>query len=52
MTWLKRGTWKLRGVRRGFEKERCPPCLKEDDMIYCELFGREKVEIEFVIVNG
>jgi hypothetical protein len=24
ITWLKAGIWKLRGVRRGFERGRCP----------------------------
>jgi hypothetical protein len=28
--WLKAGIWKLRGIRRGFEKGRCPLCWEED----------------------
>jgi hypothetical protein len=27
--WLKAGIWKLRGIRRGFEKGRCPLCWEE-----------------------
>jgi hypothetical protein len=29
--WLKAGIWKLRGIRRGFEKGRCPLCWEEED---------------------
>jgi hypothetical protein len=29
--WLKAGIWKLRGIRRGFERGRCPLCLGEGD---------------------
>jgi hypothetical protein len=25
--WLKAGIWKLRGIRRGFKRGRCPLCL-------------------------
>jgi hypothetical protein len=28
--WLKAGIWKLRGIRRGFERGRCPLCLAEE----------------------
>jgi hypothetical protein len=30
--WLKAGIWKLKGIRRGFEKGRCPLCLGEEDV--------------------
>jgi hypothetical protein len=29
--WLKAGLWKLRGLRRAFERVRCPLCLGEED---------------------
>jgi hypothetical protein len=29
--WLKAGIWNLRGVRRGFERGRCPQYLGEGD---------------------
>jgi hypothetical protein len=29
--WLKAGIWKLRGIRRGFGKGRCPNVLGEED---------------------
>jgi hypothetical protein len=29
--WLKAGMWKLRGIRRGLEKGRCPLCWGEED---------------------
>jgi hypothetical protein len=29
--WLKAGLWKLRGIRRGLEKGRCPLCWGEED---------------------
>jgi hypothetical protein len=29
--WLKAGIWKLRGIRRGFERGRCPLCQGEKD---------------------
>jgi hypothetical protein len=29
--WLKAGIWKLRGIRRGFERGRCPLCLEKED---------------------
>jgi hypothetical protein len=28
--WLKGGIWKLRGIRRGYEKGRCPLYLEKD----------------------
>jgi hypothetical protein len=28
--WLKAGIWKLREIRRGFDRGRCPMCLVED----------------------
>jgi hypothetical protein len=30
--WLKAGIWKLRGIRRGFERRRCALCLGEEDV--------------------
>jgi hypothetical protein len=29
--WWKAGIWKLRGIRKGFERGRCPLCLGEED---------------------
>jgi hypothetical protein len=29
--WLKAGIWKLRGIKRGFQRGRCPLCLGEED---------------------
>jgi hypothetical protein len=29
--WLKAGIWKLKGIRRGLEKGRCPLCWGEED---------------------
>jgi hypothetical protein len=29
--WWKAGIWKLRGIRWGFERGRCPLCLGEED---------------------
>jgi hypothetical protein len=31
IAWLKVGIWKMRGIRRGFEKGRCRFCIKEED---------------------
>jgi hypothetical protein len=36
--WLKPGIWKLRGIRRGFEKRRCP--------LYLELKCSETKKVE------
>jgi hypothetical protein len=29
LAWFKTGIWKLRGIRKGFEKGRCPLCSEE-----------------------
>jgi hypothetical protein len=29
--WRKAGIWKLRRIRRSFERGRCPLCLAEED---------------------
>jgi hypothetical protein len=44
--WLKAGIWKLREIRRGFEKGRCPLCLGEEDAkhILLKCSGTKKVE--------
>jgi hypothetical protein len=34
LAWFKNGIWKLRGLRRGFEKERCLLCREEDDAVH------------------
>jgi hypothetical protein len=34
LAWFKTGIWKLRGMRNGFEKGRCPLCSEEEDPIY------------------
>jgi hypothetical protein len=31
LAWFKTGIWKLRGMRKGFQKERCPLCSEEED---------------------
>jgi hypothetical protein len=33
IAWLKAGVWKMRGIRGGFEKVRCPLCLEEEDIL-------------------
>jgi hypothetical protein len=41
------GTWKLKGMRKGFEKGRCPLCHQEDDVIHTytiKMFRNEEVE--------
>jgi hypothetical protein len=47
IAWLKASIWKLRGVKRGFEKQKCPLCLEYEDITHIllnKLFGNEKVE--------
>jgi hypothetical protein len=34
LAWFKTGIWKLRGMRKGFEKGRCPLCSEEEDSIH------------------
>jgi hypothetical protein len=34
LAWFKTGIWKLRGMRKGFEKGRCPLCSEEEDPIH------------------
>jgi hypothetical protein len=34
LAWFKTGIWKLRGMRKGFEKGRCPLCSEEEDRIH------------------
>jgi hypothetical protein len=31
LAWFKIGIWKLRGMRKGFDKGRCPLCSEEED---------------------
>jgi hypothetical protein len=31
IAWWRAGIWKLRAIRRGFEKERCPYCYELED---------------------
>jgi hypothetical protein len=33
--WLKTGIWKLRRMRRGFERGMCPLCLAKEDAKHC-----------------
>jgi hypothetical protein len=33
LAWFKTGIWKLRGMRKGSEKGRCPLCSEEEDPI-------------------
>jgi hypothetical protein len=33
LAWFKTGIWKLRGMRKGFEKRRCPLCSEDEDAI-------------------
>jgi hypothetical protein len=34
LAWFKTGIWKLRGMRKGFEKGRCPLCREDEDAIH------------------
>jgi hypothetical protein len=34
LAWFKTGIWKLRGMRKGSEKGRCPICSEEEDPIH------------------
>jgi hypothetical protein len=34
LAWFKTGIWKLRGMRKGSEKSRCPLCSEEEDSIH------------------
>jgi hypothetical protein len=34
LAWFKTGVWKLRGMRKGFEKGRCPLCSEDEDAIH------------------
>jgi hypothetical protein len=34
LAWFKTGIWKLRGMRKGSEKGRCPLCSKDEDAIH------------------
>jgi hypothetical protein len=34
LAWFTTGIWKLRGMRKGFEKGRCPLCSEDDDAIH------------------
>jgi hypothetical protein len=34
LAWFKTGIWKLRGMRKGFEKGRCPLYSEEEDPIH------------------
>ena len=47
--WLLAAVWKLKGVGRNTEKERCPLCLGEEDAKHIHiigLYGNQKLEIE------
>jgi hypothetical protein len=41
--WFKTGIWKLRGMRKGSEKGRCPLCTEEEDALYIKLKCSEKI---------
>jgi hypothetical protein len=34
LAWFKTGIWKLRGMRKGSEKGKCPLCSEEEDAIH------------------
>jgi hypothetical protein len=34
LAWFKTGIWKLRGMRKGLEKGRCPACSEDEDVIH------------------
>jgi hypothetical protein len=34
LAWFKTGIWKLKGMRKGSEKGRCPLCSEEEDPIH------------------
>jgi hypothetical protein len=51
--WWKAGIWKLRGIRRGFERGRSPLCLGKEDAKYIVLkcFETKKWREEYVNSN-
>jgi hypothetical protein len=34
LAWFKTGIWKLRGMRKGFERRRCSLCSEDEDAIH------------------
>jgi hypothetical protein len=54
LAWLKAGVWKLRGIRRGWEKGICPLCRdNEDAKHYCWDAQKQKNgECNLWIKNG
>jgi hypothetical protein len=50
LAWFKTGIWELKGMRRGFEKGRCPLCREEEYAIHIlKMFGNEEVEGEMFV---
>jgi hypothetical protein len=49
LTWIKAGVWKLRGIRRGWEKGTCPPCRGNED---AKLPTHQDGECNLEIRNG
>jgi hypothetical protein len=51
--WWKAGIWKLRGIRRGLERGRCPLCLGEEDVkhIILKCFETKKWREQYVNSN-
>jgi hypothetical protein len=41
LAWFKTGIWKLRGMRKGYEKGRCPPCSEDKDAVHILLKSSE-----------
>jgi hypothetical protein len=52
ISWVRAGILKLRGIRKGFKKGRCPPNVWGRRMLNtAEMFGNEKVERNLYAVN-
>jgi hypothetical protein len=34
IAWFRTGIWMLRGMRKGFEKGRCPLCSEDEDAVH------------------
>jgi hypothetical protein len=45
LVWFKTVVWKLRGMRRGFEKGRCSLCRQNEGAVHIlKISGNENVE--------
>jgi Holliday junction resolvase len=50
--WWKAGIWKLRAIRSGFEREKCPLCLGEEDAKHIILECCETKKWREIYVNS